>query len=289
MAVNPEDLVPEKQLRESYRKHAVRAQLHRWWQHYENPEAGLQNQLDVLDENIVVQSIAGDAHGHDEFAEAVLQLPSDWQNGHLLTNCTVDLDDDDGISLSVDLDYYNVGMLPDDGVSKSTVSYIAEMQPTDQILPKFTKISITQNDQKAVTEFRDAFVENRMRSLVHYFTALVENPARDPEPFREVLTSQFSFHYTDDPINTVEKLTAWVTGPLSSVIASEHVINEVKIEPLGASRYALTVKMKSQAMFPDKSGIISKNNQTWTVHDTLSDRFPRIEKITIDRDDVQRF
>ena len=137
--------------------------------------------------------------------------------------------------------------------------------------------------------FAPAYAENRVRSLVHCFTALVENPARDPAPFHELLAAEFCLHYTDPPIDTLAALAAWVAGPLSSVVASSHVVSGIRVEDLGEGKYLATMSMQSEAMFPDGTGIASRNMQTWVVSNDERERFARIVKIAIRRDELRRF
>ena len=130
---------------------------------------------------------------------------------------------------------------------------------------------------------------NRILSLVHYFTSLVEDPRRDPIPFREVLAEGFRLHYVEPPIDSFEALAAWVAGPLSSVVASTHAISDLVATRLHDSEYSATLAMHSVALFPDGSGIESRNTQAWTIVDDGSERFARIRQITIQRIDMRRF
>lgn len=137
--------------------------------------------------------------------------------------------------------------------------------------------------------FAPAYAENRVRSLVHCFTSHVENPARDPAPFHELLTAEFCLQYTDPPIDSLAALAAWVAGPLSSVVASSHVVSGIRVEPLGDGKYLATMAMQSEALFPDGTGIASRNTQSWTISDDENERFARIVKIAIKRDSLRQF
>ena len=53
--------------------------------------------------------------------------------------------------------------------------------------------------------------------------------------------------------------------------------------------HGLLVRMTSQALFPDGSGAISRNVQTWLLRDAAGNRFPRIAGISIARDAVEFF
>ena len=159
-----------------------------------------------------------------------------------------------------------------------------ELQPTDAFLPSLKRLE----SQVVADPSSRPRSDGRARSAVHYFIALVENPARDPAPFRELLGDRFSLHYTPTPMTDLEALDAWVKGALSSVVASEHDIHAIDVRDLGDGRFAVEVCMTSQALFPDGSGAISRNTQNWTIVDR-GERFARIEEILIDRDAVEFF
>lgn len=244
----------ERRLRQSYLKHAALAQLYRWWQYYDDSAAGLPH-----------------------------------RDAHFLKASAVHVQNDGAVTISAQVEHLNLGSEMDGGVMRSTAHCSAVLRPTTAALPKITEIRIDDEDPEPADGFKPAYPENRVRSLVHYFTALVENPGRDPLPFRELLAPGFRLHFAAPPIDSFDALTAWVAGPLSSVVASTHVISGVALERLGERDYAATIDMQSEAMFPDGSGIASRNTQTWTVTDDKSERFARITKITIRRDAVRRF
>lgn len=243
----------QKRLRESYLKHAALAQLYRWWQYYDD-SAGLPE-----------------------------------QDAHFLKASTVHLQNDGAVTISAQVEHLNLGIDTGGGVMSSTAHCSAVLRPTTGLLPKITEIRIDDEDPEPADGFKPAYPENRLRSLVHYFTALVENPRRDPQPFRELLAPGFRLHFTEPPLASLDALAAWVAGPLSSVVASTHAISGIALERLGERDYAATIDMQSEAMFPDGSGIASRNTQTWTVTDDKSERFARIANIAIRRDEVRRF
>lgn len=243
----------EQRLRQSYIKHAALAQLHRWWQYYDDSAAGLPN-----------------------------------TDAHFLKASTVHVQNDGAVTISAEVERLTRGRDTDGGVMRSTTHCSAVLRPTDAVLPKITEIRIADDDLEPAAEFRPAYPQNRIRSLVHYFTALVENPGRDPQPFRELLAPGFRLHFVEPAVDSFDALTAWVAGPLSSVVASTHVVSGIGLERLGERDYAATIDMQSEALFPDGSGVASRNSQTWTVIDDKSERFARIAKIAIRRDEVRR-
>lgn len=275
----------ETDIRLSYHEQGARAQLHRWYQYYENPAVGLNNQLDVLSEDVRVQSANGTADSRDAYAVAVRQLPASWQNAHDLRTSDITVNDDGTLGLTAEITYTNIGILPDGAPRASSVSYAATLRQTDTALPVFTDIEITTGEQVATDGFVDFYVENRLLSLIHYWMALVEHPDREAEPFREILAPELDilFSQEGETITDFDRLAAWVAGPASSVSASKHHVHNFSYEDLGENRYVLTVDLDWNGIRPDDVQMTAKTRHTWTVSDTPSECFARIEKIRVEQ------
>ena len=280
------DVVSERQLRESFRSHATLAQLNRLWQFQERPASGLANLLDMMMPDVAIHSSHLDVRGHDELKAAMAAIPIDWRAGHALKNWHISVE-----PLETRLEA-TIGYMTEDSqgsVATAEAHYVATFGETEALLPKLVRIDVVQGESHPGGRFVDMFVEHRVRSAVHYFFALVENPARDAGPFADLLAEDFELHFTPEPMTSHAGVRDWVAGPLSSVIASEHDLHSVMVNDAGSGHYLVEIKMKSQAMFPDGSGAISRNTQRWKMRDDVTERFPRIVDIRIDRDSVVRF
>lgn len=287
MATQIADIVSEQRLRESYRRHATLAQLNRMWLYQERPASGLANLFDMMTPDVNISSVHLDVHGHAELRDAMAQIPVDWRAGHILMEHRIEVGPGYA-DLAASIGYLTESA--DGAVTTADADYAARFIETDRLLPKLARIEVTQGDGRPADEgFVDMFGLHRVRSAVHYFFALVENPAREVEPFSELLADGFALHYRDEPIDTRKALQAWVAGPLSSVVASEHELHSVTCREVESGGYEVEISMKSQAMFPDGSGAISRNKQHWKMTDDISERFPRIVEVLIDRDSVVRF
>nr|WP_321510285.1 hypothetical protein [uncultured Hyphomonas sp.] len=282
------DAETEKRLRESYIKHATLAQLHRWFQYFENAECGLANHVDTLDDEVSARAIDTNTSGLKAYLEAITPPVARRRKAHVLKNQSIDISADGSIHLKAEIDILIPDQMSKGNVLRLPAEFEAILAPTQTVLPKFTEIRITQSGPEQTPEYQETYQNHRVRSLVHHFTAIVEDPSRNPEPFREVLSDEFSLNYTETPMTDFESVKAWVAGALSSVVASNHQIHDVSFEVTTHGDYLITVRMESRALFPDGSGITSKNTQTWTLTDNPADRFPKIRKIIIDRDEVRR-
>jgi hypothetical protein len=178
-------------VKQGYVKHAAMAQLHRWCQIYENPETTITNQLDILAQDIKLKSGLGEGVGHEVYVQRIDQLPKTWKNAHFVRGSRITLGADGLISLDASLTYLNQGMKPDRSVRTAELTYTTALRPTDTVLPQFSQIEITQLSEGTATAFKEAYAENRVLSLMHYWLALIEDPMRRLEPFRELLAGDF--------------------------------------------------------------------------------------------------
>lgn len=244
----PADHVAPEILRDSFVRHAARAQLYRFLDYAARPV---------------------------EAAAALIDLAADTAASAALKR--------DGPVLTPGLTDATFDVKPDRVTCRSPTLHAA-LRRDDTFLPRIVEAVI--EGQSGVP----SGTAHRVSSAVHYFFALVENPARDPAPFGELLAKRFSLGYTAEPLTDLAAVSNWVTGRLASVVASEHAIHRLAVMDLGGDRYQAEVAMKSQALFPDGSGAISRNTQRWTLTDEPArDRFPRIAEILIDRDAVEFF
>jgi hypothetical protein len=272
----------ENAIRQGFIKHAAMAQLHRWYIGYEEPRYGIANQLDILDADIRVKSGLGEAHGHEAYAARIRQLPTTWRNAHVVRSAQIDIAADGAIALTADITYLNKGLLPDGAVRTADLTYTTKLErQSGSVLPKFTDISIAQNSEGAVPEFTSAYAENRMLSLVHYWLALIEDPARDPEPVREILADGFALNFSSGRITDFDGFKAWLAGPGSAVAASTHAMSNFSCADRGGGALTLAVDFDWEGLLPDGTLMDAKSRHSWSVTDNPGERFARIRTMDV--------
>lgn len=280
-SVNAE--VTDVEIQNSYHEKAVQAQLLRWYQYYENSEVGIANQLDILDENFSVESPSGTAVGHAEYRAAVSLFPDTWQNAHDLQNMTITVNDDGTLGMTAEIVYSNLGMT--EGLVAQRMGYKATLAYIEgSVLPKFTSMVITDVGSEQLDGFKDTYVQNRLTALVAQWIHLVENPARNAEPFKEILAPQLDIKFSEQSplITTYDEIAAWVAGPVSSLPATRHEIGTVSYSELEKGRYEVKVSFNWQGIRPDGKRMTAKTAHTWVVTDEPSERFARVEKIRVE-------
>lgn len=280
-AAAAEDMV-EETIRNSFKVHATLAQLHRWFLYYEEPAYGLDNQLDILAEDVTVASTLGIAKGHQDYAARVAQLPTSWRNAHDVKSTSVGLNEDGSIDLAVTITYTNVGMSQDGAIVEADLSYNTRLVQGETLLPKFASIEISRNSAGTAEEFTDAYGANRMRSLAHYWLALIEDPDRKPDPLREILAPEFSLNFPSGAITDFEAFKSWLAGPASSVAASTHDIVAFSHTTLGDNQYEVTMDLDWNGILPNGGQLTAKTRHVWRVIDDPSARFARIQAIEVE-------
>jgi hypothetical protein len=270
------------EIRQGYRKHAAMAQIHRWYQIYENPNSRIENALDILATDIKLKSGLGEAVGHEAYKQRIAQLPKTWKNAHTIKDARFSVGADGAIGLEVDIVYLNQGMRPDGSVRMTNLIYTTQLTQTDTLLPKFTQIEIKQIDESTALEFVDAYPVNRLLSLAHYWVAIIEDPKRDPEPAREILSDGFRLNFSSGPIETFDAFKAWLAGPGSQVVASTHTLGNVSHHVTGTDRYAFNVDFDWQGITHDGKDLAVKTRHAWDVTDNPKERFARIKTMNVE-------
>ncbi|QBF32646.1 hypothetical protein [Thalassococcus sp. S3] len=265
-----------------YKTHAAMTQLHRWYLLYEEPRYGIENQLDILTEDVRITSGLGEAKGHAQYAERLQQIPTEWQNAHDVKSTDLQIAEDGTISLTANVTYLNKGALPDNSVRTADLTYTTRLVPSESALPKFSEIEIGQNSDGVAEKFIPEYGTNRMLSLVHYWLALIEDPARNPEPVREILAEDFSLNFSSGAITDFDGFKAWLAGPASAVKASTHEIGAFAQESTGENTYEVTMTFDWNGIAQDDTHLLAKTRHVWLVEDDPTERFARIKTVDVE-------
>lgn len=277
------DAMTTEAIKLGYKKHAAQTQLHRWYAFYENPNVDIAHQLAILDSNIVLKSTLGEAVGHEAYVARVKQLPTTWQDAHFINAPDISIADDGSIQMDLEITYQNWGMLPDGAIRQASLAYKTELKPTaGSVLPQFTSIAIEQLDEKSGTEFKSAYGENRLLALVHYWLALIEDPARDPEPVRELLADNFSLNFSSGAVTDFDGFKAWLAGPASQVVASTHVLSNFSYTELEDGQFSLMVDFDWEGILPDGNEMTAKTRHSWLVQDNPKEAFAHIKTMDVE-------
>ena len=273
--------ITTEEIKNGYKKHAALTQFHRWFLLYENPEYGIENQLDILTKDISLSSGLGEAEGHAAYRQRVEQLPNSWKNAHTVDSTQITVGEDGTVILLGKVTYLNQGLLENDDVRMAELSYTTELISSDTALPQFRSIAIAQESEGTVEKFVPAYAQNRVLSLVHYWLTLIEDPSRNAEPVREILADNFSLNFSSGAITDFGGFEAWLAGPGSAVSASTHRIDHFEVLETATNEMQAKMTFDWNGILPDGTEMTAKTHHTWQVVDSPSERFARIKRIDV--------
>ena len=159
----------------------------------------------------------------------------------------------------------------------ANLKYTTQLKPTDSVLPRFTALAIEQVSASDTKTFADAYPENRLKSLTHYWLALVEDPKRRLEPFQEILAKDFKLDFSSGAITDFAGFEKWFRGPGSAVAASTHQMSNFNYQRTGNNSFNMKVDFDWQGILPDGKEMVAKTRHSWTVEDNATERFARIK------------
>ena len=273
-------MTPEE-IRLGFKKHAALAQFHRWYQLYENNAVPIENSLDILAADVTVKSGLGEGKGHDVYKQRIAQLPKAWKNAHFPRNIQVTPKADGSTELTAEVTYFNEGMKPG-VVGSAELTYTTVLKGSETVLPRFSSIEIKQNSEGTTLTFKDAYPDNRVRSLLHYWLALIEDPARRIDPFKEILATGYALNFSSGKISDATAFEKWFRGPASSVAASTHEVQNLKVEVLSSSEFKMSAELDWEGILPNNAEMTARTRHVWLVVDNPKERFARIKTMDVE-------
>ncbi|MGF1429828.1 nuclear transport factor 2 family protein [Kitasatospora sp. LaBMicrA B282] len=124
--------------------------------------------------------------------------------------------------------------------------------------------------------------ENRVRSFLHRWLLLLEQPAPDAEPLRELLADDLEMTLSDGRVlHTFEEVAAWYAGARELVGVSIHHIVDLVITPApDGGSYQLAMDFSWQGIANSGRPMTARTRHRWTLTDT-GERFLRLSRFAV--------
>lgn len=271
-------------LKPSKLEHAAKAQLYRWYQFYERdieaPER-LANQLNILDQDVVITSAAGEMKGRDNYPPR-LSVYKGWTNAHHVQDVEVKPQDDGTIAMAVDIVYQNKNA--EGERSNYTVHYDTVLRDNGKQLPVFQSLTLQPTGTIEKEPLEDAYPTNRISSLIHAWLFYIEQLNTDTAPFAELLAEDFALHFTTadgGPITTLDGVETWLKGAPSQLKQSNHYLEGLGVSEIAPDTYQVTVNFQWFGITLDDQSMAGKTQHNWVVIDDQSERFARIKEVKV--------
>ncbi|WP_208889368.1 hypothetical protein [Polaribacter sejongensis] len=264
--------------------HAAIVQYHRWYLFYERDfenKQRLENQLEILADSVKMKSAAGEMQGKENYHER-LKVYKGWKNAHHIQNITVHKLEDGTMNLEADIVYQN--LKPDGSNYSYPLHYSTFLKEVpNALLPVFTEINIQPTGEIKNPTFKDAYPENRMLSLMHYWLLNMEQLDGNVASFKEVLAEDFKLNFStnSEPIVTIEQLEKWLNGTPLQLNKSSHSPENFSMKVISENQYEVNVDFVWNGETKDGQIVTATTAHHWIVEDNPNDRFAKIKEVTI--------
>lgn len=260
-------------------QHLAKAQLYRWYQLYEREmnEIRIDNQMEILTDDIYIKTATGEMVGKENYPERLTAYRG-WKNAHHVENITV-VALEKGLQLKADIRYQNIR--PDGKKKSYTIHYTTKLSKSEKNLPQFSSIEILPIGETNEI-FKDAYPENRTKSLMHYWLACMENLDGNVTPFEELLADNFLLNFsTNNQIESIEDLETWLNGIPIQMKESSHNPENFSIETITENEYEVIVEFDWKGITKENKQVRARTKHIWHVIDNPNERFAKILKMNV--------
>ncbi len=261
--------------------HAIKTQLYRWYSFYEKEmnEKRISNQLEILSDSIVINSMGKTVTGKMEYRN-ILPAYAGTKNAHNLTSIKID-DSSGKIRVTAKILFQTIQ--PDSTNAQMEIGYdLLSTEFNGKVPPKFHQITIKPLDRQEFSSFSDTYPKNRLSALMHYWLLNIEQMDGDAEPFKKLLATNFELHFSKDNVVTnIDQFEKWVTFAASAVSETNHFPENFEVKILAENLYEMDVDFIWRGKSPDGKKLKAITHHKWTVEDDINAPFAKIRKMEV--------
>ncbi len=258
--------------------HAALAQLHRWYQIYEDlPNAPAH--FDILSDGIVIDAATGVVEGLANLKPRFDNYKG-WKNSHQVLNASVKAVNATDLELTADIIYLNV--LPDGQRNAFQVHYDAKLKQRPGALPLFTLIKMRPTATLAETPFVEAYPSNRAKSFMHHWLYLMETGNGNASGFKPLLAKDFAVDLGGPtPATTWEAFEAWFKTVPTWLKESAHTVKDLNIATSADGLLTLAMQFDWHGTHVDGSPMIAKTEHNWTLQPQAGQAFAAMQRMQV--------
>lgn len=263
-------------------EHAAQVQFFRWLQLYEREMSPIriQHQLEILAEDVFIQSMVGEMKGREHYPE-LIKVYAGWQNAHHVQNVTVYETMEGEMNLEADVVYQSIQ--PDVSQKTYPIHYSTLLEWDEgERLPLFCNINMAITGEAPAVPLSDAYPKNRLRALMHYWLFLLEQLEEDVAPFRELLAEEFVLDLSEQShLTSIDDLASWLQRVSPQLESSNHYPRNFSVKTLGEHAYEMRVVFAWSGLSEDGQELAATTAHTWEIVDDVTARFPRIRRMSV--------
>jgi hypothetical protein len=208
-----------------------------------------------------------------------LALLTNSKNAHHVSNIHISVQDEAKALLTATVHYQNIR--PDNERFSYAISYAVIVDTNGKNLPFLSKVTIQPIEQTQEI-FEDTYPTNRVKSLIHYWLALVERLESDPEPFCELLADQFQLNFPSGLVTSKQDLQTWILKSSSQLRLSAHNVDYYHIEVVSENEYRAVFECSWKGRTLDSKQLTAVTRHTWDIINNPDARFAQIKSVNVE-------
>ncbi len=273
----------------SFRTQAALSQFFRWFQFYEHEKASLNHQTTIVAPEIQFDSNQGFATGVEAYQTTIHKIPRVWQNSHFVSDVHIERDKNNMLMLDADIIFLNRGALVQNHILGSrlkiksqfnddftSVAEASEQTDKESALPLMRRMNVSSSQNGKVKEYQSSYAQNRLKSLLHYWLHLIENPNRSLDDFEVILTETYRTEFSEEDFASEVGMQGWLVRPEASAKAMHYRVRNIQIEELDMNKYSLKAEMDWYGLIENDEQVTGRVNQIFAVIDDPHDPYAKI-------------
>lgn len=268
--------------KEKHQENKVLSQYYRWYQTFEREQNDkrIANHLDILSNDVLIKTSSRTMNGK-EGMKGFLDYVKEWKNAHHIENTSVTQNDDGTLSLEADILYQNI--LPDSTKNNYKLHYSTTLNNVNNQLPIFTKLELLPTSTVENVPYKDAYIENRSKSLIYYWISLMDDIKGNESKFDQLLTSSYKLQFPTSLITNDEELQRSLKEIDSRMITSLHTPKNIKSTINTDGTISVSLDFEWKGITNEEEKLIAEIHHEWILENNLDEPYARIKEIKINQ------
>jgi hypothetical protein len=266
-------------------EHRALTVVHRWYYGSEALHADLEHHAELLTDDFTMHGASESGQprlvGRRDHLSGVAARPSGRREAHHLRSLAIEHTGSGTAHAIITHDFETARPRINDA---ARVRWDLELvhDPAER-LPRMRTMT-EQILERRATPLVEAYAENRVLAFLHYWLSLLEQPAADAEPLRELLHPDLAMTLSDGRVlHVFGEVAAWYAGAGALIdISTHHLIDPTITAATDGTDdgHDLSVDFAWEGITREGQPMIARTRHRWTLADT-GERYLRLRRFAV--------
>lgn len=224
------------------------------------------------------ESPVGDVRGRQQYLDGLASAYAGQTNAHHLRTVKIEPTGENTARVAVTHDFETYGPSMN-GAALLRYDFELVQDPAER-LPRISNLAEEILEQREAP-FAEGYTENRVLAFVHYWLSLLERPAPNAEPLRELISDDLEMTLSDGRIiRTFDQVAEWYAATGGQVQVSTHHIKNLRITPGPDGRHRVTMDFDWEGIHLCGQPMTARTRHDWILLDT-GERYLRLTRFGV--------